>query len=446
MALALDALAQMIGPGPGREANQEAVKRWTAAQRKDAPATRQVWPGVMADTEARTVTVVAEAVGLDVGGVVEFVLVGETSDRDYEALAVVLARPSDVARALEAIGLPRGRPVLPRAFRFWPKGERVTLTARPFAGGPEHPVGAYVFDQPAQRGMSNLFTYVGSVWREDGSCEADEPSPGSIISTYNAPTTVLDMPFAVTQNAAYGHYVVKEKLMARETLWCFIFRPERSADEPPRVVPVELTAQPRAGLAQPPAGVAEVEWVRRVSDGAVTTNALDETVKGFMGLTQSGREPFVALRFDDRLTVRAAVEAARVIEAIEGGNGVRVDGPAAGQLYYKAFLPNEAWRAQEKRLMQPYELRLERDGEAGWRKTFVQIHEDWSDEASLDPKLTVRPYPLQAWAELPARVKELGRGLGTLLVFAPADAPLAAFMAGVRLVQQTLPTVYVFAE
>ena len=44
------------------------------------------------------------------------------------------------------------------------------------------------------------------------------------------------------------------------------------------------------------------------------------------------------------------------------------------------------------------------------------------------------------------RVAEIGKGLGTLLVFAPADAPLAAFMEGVRRVQETLPTVYVLAE
>ncbi len=443
--LAADAAAQMIGPGPGRQANLEAVKRWTEAQRKEAGETRRVWPGVVADTAARTVTVVAEAVGLAAGGVVEFVLVGETSDKDYEALAVALAQPSDVARALEAAGLPRGLPVRPQAFRFWPRGERVTLAVRPFAGGPERPVGAYVHDQRAQGGMSNLFTYVGSVWREDGRCEADDVTPGSILSTYNAPTTVLDMPFAATQNAAYGRYVAKGTLLERETLWQFVFRPARPADAPPLVAPVALTALPRPGLETPPAGLADVTWAWTVA-GATRTNAFDAVAKAFMDLVAAAREPHVTVRFDDRLTVRAATEAAAVVLAIEGVNGVRLDGPPAGQLYLKAFLPQQEWREREKRLLQPYELRLEREGAAGWRRTFVHIHEDWSDEASLDPKLTVRPYPLQTWDDLAARVAEIGKGLGTLLVFAPADAPLAAFMEGVRRVQETLPTVYVLAE
>lgn len=438
-------MAQMIGPGPGRQANLEAVQRWTAAQRKADAATHRVWPGVVADTAARTVTVIGEAVGLATGGVVEFVLVGENSDKDYEALAVVLAKPSDVALALEAIGLPRGLPVQPQAFRFWPRGERVTLSVRPFAGGPEHPLGTYIFDQRAEAGMSNLFTYVGSVWHEDGNCEADAVSPGSLISTYNAPTTVLDMPFAVSQNAAYGQYVAQGSLLPAETLWQFVFRPERAADVAPRVVPVSLTAQPRTGLDGPAAGLADVAWAWTI-DGTTQTNAFDTVIKAFMTLIAAGHEPHVTVRLDDRLTVQAATAAAAVVLAVEGVNGVRIDGPPEGYLYLKAFLPQQEWRDREKRLLQPYELRLEREGETGWRRTFVQIHEDWSDEESLDPKLTVRPYLLEKWADMAKRVDELGKGLGTLLVFVPADAPLAVFMEGVRLVQKTLPTIYVLAE
>ena len=443
--LALTASAQMIGPGPGRQANLEAVKRWTVKQRSEAVPTRQVWPGVVADTASRTVTVLAEAVGLSKGGVVEFVLVGDASDRDYEALAIVLAKPSEVALALEAVGVPRGQPVQPRAFRFWPRGERVRLTVRPFVGGEERPLGDYVFDQQARQGMSNIFTYVGSVWHEDGTCEADATTPGSLIATYNAPETVLDMPFAVTQNAAYGRYVVKEKPMARETLWQFVFRPEKAPDAVPRVVPLELTAQPRNGLDGPAARLADVAWVRQLGD-AVTTNALDTVITSFMALIAAGREPHVTLRFDDRLSVRAASESAAVIQAIEGVDGIRVDGPPPGQCFFKAFLPNEEWREREKRLMQPYELRVERTGDGGWRRTFVYIHEDWSDESSLDPKLTAKPFSLASWDDLADKVAELGRGLGTLLVFAPVDAPLSAFMPGVRLVQETVPTVYVLAE
>jgi hypothetical protein len=447
MTFACAAEAQMIGPGSGREANREVVKRWTESQLKDAPGTRRVWPGVVADTAARTVTAVIEAVGdRGVHYPPEFIVVGEASEKDYESLAVLLAKPSDVARALEAIGVPRGRPIQPQAFRFWPRGERVLLAVRPFAGGPERPIGACVSDQQTGKGMSNAFIYVGSVWREDGTCEADSPSPGSVVSTYNETATVLDAPRMISQNAAYGRYVIEPGVMDNETLWCLILRPERAADAPPRVAPVELTVQPRAGLDKPPAGIADLEWVRQEPGGGVATNATEEAMKGLMKLVQSGREPHVALRFDDRLTVKAMTELTPVIAAIEGEDGIRVDGPPDGQLYYKAYQPKPEWRAREKRLMQPYELRIVRDGETGWRKTFVQIHEDWSDESSLNPKLTVRPYPFQDWGELAEHVEKLGPGQSVLLVFAPADAPLSAFMDGVRRVQKTLPTVYVFSE
>jgi hypothetical protein len=439
--------AQMLGPGAGREANREAVKRWTESQLKEAPPTRRVWPGVVADTAARTVTAVIEAVG-DRGGLYppEFIVVGESSQHDYESLAVLLAKPSDVARALEAIGMPRGRPIQPPAFHFWPRGERVWLAVRPFAGGPERPISACVTEQQTGKGLSNAFIYVGSVWREDGACEADSPSPGALVSMYNEGTTVLDVPRLISQNAAYGRYVIEPGVMDKESLWFLILRPERAADAPPRVAPVALTVQPRAGLDKPPAGIADLEWVRQEPGAGGVTNAAEEAMTGLMRLVQSGREPHVTLRFDDRLTVKAMSELTPVIAAIEGENGIRVDGPPDGQLYYKAYQPKPEWRAREKRLMQPYELRIERDGEAGWRKTFVQIHEDWTDESSLDPKLTVRQHPLQNWDALAGHVENLGPGQGVLLVFAPANAPLSAFMDGVRRVQKSLPTVYVFAE
>jgi len=376
----------------------------------------------------------------------EFLLVNAGSEKDYEALTVLLANPSDLARALEAIGLPRGRPIQPQAFRFWPRGERVLLTVRPFAGGPERLIGAFVADQKTGTGLTNIFTYVGSVWRENGTCAAEDSFPGAVISTYNEAGTVLDTPLRVSQNVAYGRYLIESGKMEKESLWCFVFRPERAVDAPPAVALVELSVQPRAGLDTPAAGLADLEWVRRVPDGGVTTNAFGDVVKGLMELVRAEREPHVTMRFDDRLTVKAMTEVVPVILAIEGDNGIRVDGPPAGQLYYKAFLPQPEWREREKRLMQPYELRIARDGEGGWSRTFVKIHEDWSDETSLDPILTVRPFPFQDWSELAGHVEKLGRGQGVLLVFAPADAPLSAFMEGVRLVQGTLPTVYVFAE
>lgn len=459
--LSLSVVAQAIGPGDKRQANLEAVSRWTDSQRKNGGDNVCVWPGVVADLKTRTVTVVGEAVGLSKGGVVEFVLVSEISDKDYEALGVALAKPSDIAHALEAIGMPRGRPVQTRAFNFWPKGERLVFTMRPFAGGPEQPIGAFVSDQQRGGSMTNIFTYVGSVWQDDNTCEADEETPGSIISCYNAPSTLIDLPYAITQNAAYGRFLAHGTPLQKESLWQFILRPELPAAAPPRVVSIEVKVVPAANLQAPAAGLADLAWQwsvvnhpKSATDKSQSAPAnenhknttFDVIAKEIMALAAASREPHLSLYFDDALTVKAATEAAAVVLAIEGDNGARLEGPPPNQLFLKAFMPQQEWRDREKRLLQPYELRLERDEAGNWKRTFVYIHEDWSDPDSLDPKLTVQPMEIKDWSDMSAKVTEIGAGIGTLLVFVPADAPLSAFMDGVRQVQKILPTIYILPE
>ena len=117
---------------PYRTANVKAVDAWTTAQQQRFAGNTNVWVrrGIVSDRSTRKVEILAEATGLEAGAIAEFLLVGEGSEKDYEALTVSFARGGDLVRGLEFIGVPRGRPVNSAACQFWPKGERVLATVR----------------------------------------------------------------------------------------------------------------------------------------------------------------------------------------------------------------------------------------------------------------------------------------------------------------------------
>ena len=160
---------------------------------------------------------------------------------------------------------------------------------------------------------------------------------------------------------------------------------------------------------------------------------------------------------------------------VEGQGGVRVEAPPAGQVYYKAFLPDERWRTRADRPSQPWELRVSRSKDGVWASTLVQILEDWSKEGQLTPDLTPTEFPLARPEDLPGKIRELiavqvaavkqklakdGKPvsednveqmatlqrINTLFVFAPPDAPLGADLPAVRQVHDALPQVHVFVE
>ena len=111
--------------------------------------------GITADRLSQKVVIQAKATGLDATSPIEFMLVSAHSGHDYESFAVTKAKPSHIHEALEFIGLNAGQAPDPSAFRFWPKGPRVsasllvgakkTYSYRPCALGPArgatpHPV------------------------------------------------------------------------------------------------------------------------------------------------------------------------------------------------------------------------------------------------------------------------------------------------------------------
>ena len=438
---------------PWRATNLQQVAAWDAANRGLPGEAGRVLlrRAVRADRQARTVTLLAESCGLAAGATVEFGLVGETSDRAYEALFLTFARATDIGDALEFIGLPRGRNVSSRAQRYWPSGERVTIQVQACGAtnGAPQPLEAFILDRRAASTLAPRgFVYCGSprVPGPDGAaeiCLADREAPVSILSLYNEPQTLLDVPRLSPQGEVYENYTANpETLLPAGRMVQLTLAPEPRPDGRPRVRPVSLTVLPAAGAG----GVAFL--LREGEDEPQRIDAFGDLLKRLMTVVDEQGDPMLTLSIDDAVPLARAREVCKVLQKIEGENGVRLEPPPAGQVFYKSFLPDEQWRERPRRLTQPWELHIGRltPTNAVPPLRLVKILEDWSDPNAMDPRLTPVDYPLRGYGEIPSTIEKAGRGLPVLLVFAPADEPVGRFMVGVRQVLDTHPTVYIFAE
>ncbi len=408
--------AAPVDPAESRRAHVRAeAMAWTEQNsiRYGNDADYVVKPGLLVDVKHRIVTTKAYATGIAANEAVEFFLISPTSGKSYESLAVSLAQPSDIHAGLEAIGIPAGRPVNYARMRFWPKGERVNVTFSWDERSPDGNVSrrrvraeelliSRATNQPlAPTGL----VFVGSlrVDGEDGGPKhyyADVGDPGSIASTYNEATTVLDIPAQARQSAVYQSRVVNPAY-----LWSpgqaleVTFEPEHPAG--PRVLDVAIaedgpelkgatyTVNGQRGLT----GAAMVDWLA--------------------GSVANGREPFVTVTPGDSMTIKGVTSLFALMETLEADKGIRLEPPAPGQLFHESFSPEEAFRDYRKRTWQPVEVHFGKDGGA----TLVDVVENESGPERLTLKKTEVATPAELTTLLRARADQRR----PLAVYAPAE-------------------------
>jgi len=433
------AAVEFSGPAEWRTVHTNAVRAWQAEQRAALPP-EDVWNGVVTDKRRGEVRLLAEAVGHRTGVTAEFLLVGPMSDRAYESAAVTVASPGDIARAVVALGVARGGGVGSRPFRFWPCGERVSMKVRRVDGkGAVRELQSLVCDAEPSAPLfgEGGLVFAGGRWDSAMTCATDTNLPCSVISLYNEPGTIFDVPFQVGQSEVYGRLTLAEQLPYGALLEIAI-KPLLPPDGKARVMPLTVEARPDGG---------QVAMTVSRAGETVLSAGLTETLNWMRDRAEEGRELYVTVVIDDAMPLRRAVDVARVFCMLDG-KGIKLDGKANNGLFPKAFLPQEKWRERAGRNPQPFELHVSAEASERPARRLVFIEEDWNVEG-LDPKLTPREYPFEKWEELPALVSRASGAdnkVPLLFVFAPADLPLGAFMPGVRAVSERLPLVYVFAE
>lgn len=445
MTITANVMANIFETNDTQRANLDFVKKWDAENAKLAgTANSFLARALVADKSGGTVTVLAEACDVALGTTIEFPIVGELSDRDYESAFRTFAKPGDIAKALEWLGMPRGVNVSAPKIQFWAKGERVKINVTPLKSPDAKtlPIQQYLLDRVVGSFPEwDSFVYCGSPddpESKDGKRLADAVAPNSVLSTYNEPQTVIDTPVISNQAEVYERFVLaKDAPFKPFDLYKITFTVDKRADGQPRVKEDEIEFLPVN------------DAVCGNSKSENKTFEMPELLKRFKSLAENGFDQHVAVKFNESMTIRQAAGIAALLEKIEGDKGIRIAPPPAGTFYFKGFMPNNDWRNFKDRLSQPWEAHFTTNSAS---VRLVQTIEDWSDKTQLDPKLTQKEYTISS----PEEVKKLiasedsklakNMRLPVFLVFAPENAPLSVFMPTVRALLSDHPLVYIFSE
>ncbi len=435
---------------PARLSQQaRAVRQFEAYQARYAD-DDDTWvaPGVVARRTPPQVELWAEATGLSSDEPVEFILIGETSGHDYEAIAVSYARPSDVHAALVFIGMEPGAPFNPRARRFFPRGERVFATVEwTDEDGREHKwsVEELIRDGRVQASMAREgFAFVGSQRIEVDGREryaADVWEPQSILSIYNEPTTVLDRPGIVPQAAVYGFLHPYPDRQPAAGQW-LRFRLEPEFTDGRRRV-AELTLEAKAEVNDYPVHLQLLD-----AQGSTLHDdpTVGEVLRTLQELAAAERSPFLTLIWSEDLPLNELRDLIQVLAALEAQHLLFIEPPPdEAFLFHRAFLPQAEHRDPAQRPSQALELRLTHETDMGVAARIRDI-KDVRERRDEPFVAAIEEFPVHTPEELPALLEEIDHRLPVLLVFAPATMTYGEAMTWVKPVLATLPTVYFFLE
>lgn len=411
-----------------------------------------VRPGLLADRTGRVVRVAAESLSLPANSPVEFALVAAASGKDYEAHAVSFATALDIHQALGFIGLTPGRGVNAGNLRFWPRGDRVAVTFHY-----QEQAGVKTLHVPAARLTLDTrtgktlpeegFAFTGSEWVEGPDpatarvYAADAFSPNSIISHYNEPSTVLDVPRRESQSASYSCKVPNPAfLLPSNQLIEVTFEPYYKDQE---AHSFDFTLKVAPGVCT---GGAEVAYTLQDKEGqSVVTNAPLAGVLDVLGRYAGvGREVYVSFLPEDTLSVASMQKVSRLLDKLDDGGGIRVEPPLPGHPYFRAFIPNEQHRKREERPALTAELILD-SGAGGVTGTLVLLEMTWKG-GNADPVFIETRRAISGTGELVPALLSKEEAPAVVLVFAPPSMTYGAMRRFVAPLLQRGTILYVFLK
>lgn len=402
---------------------------------------------VKADRKAKRVDVLGCATGVGGSDPVEFFLATHSSGKDYESLTITWAKPSDIHKALEFIGVKPGRPVNYETNHQWARGPRVTMTLD--TGGNELRVEDCVIDTDTNTPLPRMgLIFAGSFTHTDETGKkfyaADEVDSKAIAPNYNDPIAVFDVPRRASQAAVYGFQRPNPKhpMKAGQTLG-IILQPA-TGDE--AVTSRDIVIETRLVEGKPQYAITEPS--RAEGKRLAEAPTLPHLVGALAPLLDGKTDLFTTATIDPAMSITDVRKLFAVLMSLEQDRGVKLDPPAKGELFHRAFFPDEIWRNRQERLGEPWELfltrvdgkivaRLERlvekfEGESepkkelqkfevGSPEAFVKVINDnesqWSKAVFIYPPADATYGEIATWARpaLPTYPR--------IFVFPPADAP-----------------------
>ena len=384
------------------------IARWKAE--RNAP------DGVVADRASRTVTFLMEATGISISEPAEFFAIGPLSDRAYESFGVTVASPAAIAAAVESIGVPQGIAIDPFLARMWPQGERLVLTATPYGATNAATLAlSDLLDDKLSKEegaiLAQPLVYTGGARDDANRLVSATNIPCAVFALYGHGPSMLQLDGRFDQSSTYGRFAAKKAFPAGTLLEMRL-----AWDGTTRV-------KARAPV--------------------VTADNAADILRALKADATPGSDVFVSPSFDASVTVARATEVAKAFDALDGVT-IKMNGAPDGQFFYKAFLPDPAWRDRKGRLFQPFEIRLAADG----TRTFTFVEEDWSGDG-LDPELKPKTRPVADWNELPGCISQTGdqgAKVNVAFIYAPPETPVARLTPILKALSPRIATFYVFTE
>ena len=250
------------------------------------------------------------------------------------------------------------------------------------------------------------------------------------------------MPRIAPQGSVYGSVLRHPAHPLPEgALLEFTLRPEKAPGAPPRILDLRIVVHASINAPRPASPVYALANAADSEPPAVLSG--DGLAARVAALVHDGRDPFARIGFDRALRLDEARDAARFLNDLEREDRLRVDSPEPGQLFFRAFIPDESNRRREDRIAQPKKLRLWRDA-TGRHALLTTIEERWRDDR-IEPDLIPADRPVESPEALTVLLREAA-GLPVILVFAPPELTVGDVMDYVAPVLATHRLVHVYVD
>jgi hypothetical protein len=406
---------------------------------------------VLADRKAGSVILLACGTGLEATSLLEFFVVTADSGKDYESLAVTWAKPSDIHKALAFIGLKPGRPVQFDNNYFWSRGPRVTATIDVVkedvakkgvvknAEIQSVRIEDFVIGADNQTLPHDGFIFAGSYTHTDENGKtfyaADVMDTRPLLPNYNDPAAVLDVPTQAPQSVVYGSQRLNpQRLLQQGAPANITLRPADKAEQiTSRDIQIQMSVDAQA--------------VRYTLHESTTTLAGPNDLPGLTAAVSKIADGKTDLFTTVSVAADVPVDDVRklyvVLQAVEKNRGVKLDPPGAGELFHRAFFPDNAWRDRATRLGEPWELFLSHTPNGLLTGRLERLVDNYEPEAT--EKQTLQTFDVASPDAFLKTVNDnQSQWSKAIFIYPPTDLTYGQLMQWARPALPTYPRIFVF--
>ncbi len=438
MSVAATALAQDVEKHPydiAREQMDAQLKAWRAQYAGNPDIL--IADYVLADRKARRVTMLSCASTISPTESVEFFVTPGNSGKDYESLTMTYAKPSDIHKALEFIGLKAGRPVNYETNHQWPRGPRVRMSFD--VDGQLVPAEDFIVlnEQKTTRPRAGLvftgsYTYTDETGKQQYA--ADTAESRTIAPDFNDPVAVLDVPERAAQGQVYGF----QRRSPDHTLKAGKLVPITLAPMEGAEAVALRDLQIKTSVANDQTRFAVMEADKELAPAGTLPALVEAIAKQADGKC----DLFTRVSVDPAMLVTDVRKLYGVLMAIEKDRGVKLDPPVDGSFYHRAFFPDDDWRVRTDRLGEPWELFLARvDGKLTVKLERVVDNPD----SSAEQKQLLQSYPVESPEQLLKLVNDnQSQWTKAIFVYPPADLTYGEALTWTKPALATYPRVFFF--